>query len=213
VVHAHYGGAGALGPPLNGQLLRVIAASGIGGSGREEVAMPVPRSVSSAPTGDAPYLEFPSRTQRDPEPPGDPPLIRVRQAAGPLVHWQVLSIHAACQLGVQTQCHTDNVSVLQALGALQSALQADAVHRRLADPLWLVVPVDCQSANAVERRRHLDNRGEPHAMAYAQWADSHTISFHFPVLDMDPRQAAYQLRPVRLPEQGSVAAGGVASGL
>lgn len=77
-VCAHYGGAGALGPMLNGQLLRVIAASGIGGSGREEVSLPAPPSISSASPGTQPYLEFPPRTQRGSDPSGEPPLIRVR---------------------------------------------------------------------------------------------------------------------------------------
>jgi hypothetical protein len=77
-VCAHYGGAGALGPIINGQLLRVIAASGIGGSGREEVSLPAPPSISGASSGDQPYMEFPSRTQRDSDPSGEPPLIRVR---------------------------------------------------------------------------------------------------------------------------------------
>lgn len=77
-VCAHYGGAGALGPMLNGQLLRVIAASGIGGSGREDVSLPAPPSISSASPGNQPYLEFPSRTQRESDPSGEPPLIRVR---------------------------------------------------------------------------------------------------------------------------------------
>lgn len=78
-MQAHYGGAGALGPPLNGQLLRVIAASGIGGAGREEVGEPAgPRSVGSAPVGDPLYLEFPPRAQQESQQPEDPPLIRVR---------------------------------------------------------------------------------------------------------------------------------------
>ena len=76
VAYAHLGGAGALGPAVNGQLLRVVAASGIGGAGREEVGGSLPRAVTGAP-GDPLYLEFPPRAERDSRPPEDPPLIRV----------------------------------------------------------------------------------------------------------------------------------------
>lgn len=83
----HYGGAGALGPPINGQLLRVIAASGIGGAGREEVAGSAPSGAGSAHTADDPlYLEFPPRPGQESQPPADPPLIRVRFAMLPCAH-------------------------------------------------------------------------------------------------------------------------------
>ena len=81
------GGAGALGPPINdGQLLRVVAAAGIGGAGREEVGVPGPKGVASGRggAGDPLYLDFPARSQQQrPQPPEDPPLVRVRSANGP----------------------------------------------------------------------------------------------------------------------------------
>ena len=81
--------------------------------------MPSSRSISSAAPGDPPYLEFPSRTERQPDPPGDPPLIRVRQAVTlPATWWVAIGLHvdtwpsAPCaQRSTRTMCLRCRLSV------------------------------------------------------------------------------------------------------
>ncbi len=126
--HAHIGGAGALGPVVNGQLLRVVAASGIGGAGREEVGVSGPKGVVGGPAGDSLYLEFPSRAEQDSQPPEDPPLIRVR--------CRVLLLRSPAACTQQTGCAEDGACPTSCLTVSECWLPPvfSRWHRQLCSP-------------------------------------------------------------------------------
>mmetsp|Transcript_14404 Transcript_14404/g.43553 ORF Transcript_14404/g.43553 Transcript_14404/m.43553 type:complete len:374 (+) Transcript_14404:85-1206(+) len=97
-VRSHIGGAGALGPPLNGQLLRVVAAAGVGGQGREEVGPTGSASLSDGAGRGPVYMDFPSRSgQPESLEEEQPKLIRVRLS----VHYRVHSRQMLCIGGNQ----------------------------------------------------------------------------------------------------------------